>query len=364
MTRINLPIASIFGFVTCLPLSATAFEVELSGQVNRALMSVDNAAESEIFHVDNDNSGSRIRVKGNHEISQQVTAGIEIELEYQDNASNTVNFAERNIDGEFNERKIEAFYIGPWGKISIGQGDGAANGNIERDLSGTAVAAFSNPALMGGGIAFREPGFVPGTEDEGTDPLTISDTISNLDFESRYDRVRYDLPSFASGVAISTSIGSKSGNDVVEVGTRLKPSLGSSGGKLEIAVGYSSESRDGAAGDEQTVGGSVTWLSASGINFTIARSESSDDNPTNPDSDFQSLKLGYKHNTHAFALHYGLANDRAQLGDESTVVGAAYTFTPFKKTEIYGAFKTHSLDRPGSEFSDIDIVSIGTRIKF
>lgn len=37
----------------------------------------------------------------------------------------------------FKDRKLEACFVVPFGKISIGQGDGAANGTSEEDLSGT-----------------------------------------------------------------------------------------------------------------------------------------------------------------------------------------------------------------------------------
>jgi len=73
-TIIRLSIAAAFGTTISFPFTASAFEVKLSGQVNRALMIANNGSDSEVFHVDNDNSGSRIRVKGNHDISEQVKA--------------------------------------------------------------------------------------------------------------------------------------------------------------------------------------------------------------------------------------------------------------------------------------------------
>lgn len=37
----------------------------------------------------------------------------------------------------FKDRKREAYFVVPFGKIFIGQGDGTANGTLEEDLSGT-----------------------------------------------------------------------------------------------------------------------------------------------------------------------------------------------------------------------------------
>ena len=39
--------------------SVHAVEVKLSGQINRAIMWANNGNESELFHVDNDNSSTR-----------------------------------------------------------------------------------------------------------------------------------------------------------------------------------------------------------------------------------------------------------------------------------------------------------------
>ncbi len=70
-----------------------------------------------------------------------------------------------------------------WGK----GGDGAANGNIERDLSGTNVVSFANPALIGGALSFIDRG--------AGDEVALKSAMSDQDFESRYDRLRYDAPS-------------------------------------------------------------------------------------------------------------------------------------------------------------------------
>ena len=55
--------------------TAQAVEVKLSGQINRAIMWADNGNESEILHVDNDNSSTRFRLVGAEQAFSAPDAG-------------------------------------------------------------------------------------------------------------------------------------------------------------------------------------------------------------------------------------------------------------------------------------------------
>lgn len=339
-----------------LILAAPAAQAEIKykfyGQVNQALQSVDTGAGSETYIVDNDNSGSRLGLKVSNDIGEGLKAGAHIELEYQSNASNKVTPEDKTVNGDVNERHIYAWVSGAFGKFAIGQGDGAANGNVERDLSGTQVIAYTNPALIGGDQVFVGSG--------GTN-VALDKAMSDLDFESRYDRVRYDSPKFGP-VKLAASFGVKDNNDVTELGARASFNVT---GKLIAAVGMSTEDKaDTAAGDEETVGGSISWLHTSGLNLTAAISSTTDDDPANPDADYSSFKVGYKTGKHALAVQFAKLDDLAKAGDTAESVQLAYVYKPTKKIEVYAGHNTSSLDRDGENFEDIEILTIGTRIKF
>lgn len=326
---------------------------DVYGQLNYGLLWGDSGDGSEHFIVDNDNSGSRIGAKLKGDLDDtDLTVGAHVELEYQQNPSNSVTLEQRSISGEFNERHLNLFVSGGFGKLSLGQGDGAANGNIERDLSGTLVISWTNPALVGGGLEFL---------DESTDTrVRLASAMSDQDFESRYSRVRYDLPALG---ALQTSIsqGIKGQDDVTEVGVRFS---GNFGGKIIGALGYSVRDMGGAAGDFETLGGSLSWLHDSGINLTGAYSTTSDDDSANPDADFYLAKLGYKVGKHAFDIHYAATEDRVQQGDTAETVGVGYVFTPITWFETYAGYNNHSLDRSGADFEDVNTVLVGGRLKF
>lgn len=323
------------------------------GQINLGYMNGDTGDGSKSYIVDNDNSASRVGAKISGKVDDLgVTVGAHVELEYQHNPSNVVTPDTRNVDGEFNERQLNLFVKGDFGMASLGQGDGAANGNVEIDLSGTKIVSFTNPALVGGALSF--------IDDAAGDEVALKSTMSDQDFESRYDRLRYDAPSLGP-VDLAISQGVKDSNDVTEVGARFSVPLA---GKLAAGLGYSVKDVGGATGDVTTMGGSVSWLHTSGVNLTGAYSRVEDDDGANPDSDFYLVKLGYKQGRHAVDLHFAEAKDRVADGDSAKTIGVGYVYTPVKWLNLYAGYNNHSLDRDGGDYDDVNTVLLGSRVKF
>ena len=81
----------------------------LSGQVNRGALIVDDGAKSHTFHVDNDNSSTRIRLMGEGRFNEDFKVGSQIEVEFESNSSAAVNqFNDRGVGpDDFNQRKLE-----------------------------------------------------------------------------------------------------------------------------------------------------------------------------------------------------------------------------------------------------------------
>lgn len=208
----------------------------LSGQVNRGVLYVDDGNESEILHVDNDNSSTRFRLIGTGAVNEDITVGTQIEVQFESNST-----ADILIDGSapgssnsFTERKLELYFDSKrYGRIWLGQGDTASNGTSEVDLSGTAVIAYSGIADMAGGIQFGGIAV-----DAKGDPITatnprINTVFSNLDGLSRDDRIRYDTPNFG-GFQLSASHADSRKSDVA---ARFAGDIGA-GLRLAAAVGY------------------------------------------------------------------------------------------------------------------------------
>jgi len=349
-------IAFAIGTVFATPAFADtdSLEIKLSGQVNRAVMHVKDGIDSDLFNVDNDNSSTRFRFTGTQTISPGTKAGVVFEVEYQSNPSNLVTFADRTGPSPtLDERHLDVFYQSSWGKVSLGQGDGAANGGVEVDLSGTTVAHYAGTGEIGGAFAFRTAAGAAGP--------TIGQTTSQQDFESRYDRLRYDTPAF-SGFSFAGSLGTKDTNrDVSEVALRYAGTTGI--GQIAAALGFSSEDAATPGGQkDKTTGGSVSWLHPAGYNVTFGTT--SRDITAARTGKFNYLKLGYQWGDHAVSTDFAMAKDQNAAGDEAKEFGVAYVYKAAKWAELYALAKNHSLDRPGSTFEDIRIVMAGTRLKF
>tara|TARA_R110000823_G_scaffold55161_1_gene134829 strand:- start:1 stop:555 length:555 start_codon:yes stop_codon:yes gene_type:complete len=163
-------------------MPAMAMEFKASGQLNRAIMSVDNGKSSDTFFVDNTNSSSRFRFTGVSEVAEGLEMGFNYEMEFESEPSVLVN--ENNSGGNANkleERLAEVYLKGDFGQFNLGQGMGPADGLTHISLAGTGVASLlSHYSLIGGGVQFQEDGVASGT--------SVRNAFTELDFESRYDR--------------------------------------------------------------------------------------------------------------------------------------------------------------------------------
>lgn len=352
---------SATGLLLSLISSHALADVTLYAQANLGLLFADNGSDGLATLADNDAGASRFGVLANVDLSPAFRVGAHAEFELQYNPSNEVDLMGNDhiVPEAARERHLSIFARGTWGKVSVGRGDGAANGNLQRDLSGTSLISFSDPERIGGSINFNSPGNVSS--------LSIADSIRDQDFEHRYTRLRYDAPKFGS-LATSLSYGSKGGNNVYEVGIRIGSEYEL--GKMQAAAGYSLEDMgDGSiqapkAGNNITAGGSFSFLANSGLNLTLAYSIEADEDPLNPDSKYGMAKLGYKRGKHAVSLSYMQNNDRDQMDDESVAVSLGYVHRYSDALDLYAGYKLHSLNRVGASFEDIGVGLIGARYKF
>lgn len=334
----------------CLGVAAHAADLDVSGQINRAVMAVDDGEKTETYFVDNTNSSTRFRFIASGEINENIEVGARLEMEFESNPSSAISRQNPSISSELQERHADIFFLGPFGEVYLGQGDGAANGITHKDQSGTGVVALLGHAhLMGGGSQFLN---------DGQGGPTVSQSIANFDFESRYDRVAYRTNQFGP-LTLAASIGRKD-DMVYETSAVYASEFGF--GKVLTGIGYSSEQVEGAADSNDTLGGSASILLNSGFNVAISYSR------LDADADYTSenttLRLGYKAGRHATALDYGMTEDRAQDGDEGTYIGLNYVYKPIGWLELYGTGRVFKLDRDDADFDDITLLALGSRIKF
>jgi predicted porin len=357
-------------------------KMKVYGQVDRALLYVDDGNETTLFNVDNSNSSTRFGLDAKATMENGLTAGAKFEAEFQSNASTDVNQIQQKTDATFKERHLDFFLEGGFGKVSIGQGNTASNETSEVDLSGTSVIAYSDVKQYAGGIIFYDntkgsieatpaKPAVPAAATTPAVPATaatynpkVKDVFNNLDGLSRDDRVRYDTPSF-SGFTASVSYLSQKAWDAA-----LRYSAEFGGTKVAAAVAYADFADQNTLVKSQ-INGSVSVLMPMGLSLTGAAGQQDLDDPSRKeDPMFWYAKLGYTakllfHGSTTFAVDYSASNDMKKDKDEATTYGAfVVQRLDAYNTELFLGYRSHALDRTGKDFADVTGTMGGARIKF
>lgn len=349
MKKLILP-ATIAAVMATAPLAATA-DVKLSGQINRMIANMDNGVDSELQHLDNDGSGTRIRLKGETDAGNGTMVGFYWETQYDDsNESSNADVrpdtsAQGDFDGTFETRHRDLYIKGGFGKVSIGQGDGAANGITEMEYTGTTyLTGYASPEDIWGSVTFANSG-----------GLNVGDVYDGMDGLSRNDRLRYDSPKLGPvTISVDTGNGGKT-----EAAIRFATDLGD-GGKLK--GGYAFWDRKDAVAPNTTsegAAGSIAYMHGSGFNGALVIGTLDTGAAQDPESTM--VALGYTTGPHAVSLRLGTTDDKtAGVSADSTEIG--YVNRSLKSAELYAGYQIFEIDVTGAE--DITILFAGARVKF
>jgi predicted porin len=350
---------AIAGAMTA-PMAAQAVKYSLSGQVNRAIVFQDDGQDSDIRNVDGTSSGTRFRLRGSEDLGNGLTVGFYWEFQTSSNPSGSQNpqlngDVTTNLTTGGNLRQANVFFSSGWGKLTVGQTDGAGNGATEADLSGTGLVVGSYKNSYTGGMAWR-------TSNGGTiaGGLTNGQTYSNLDSWSRYDAIRYDSPALGP-VTLSASIGN---GNLWEVAGRLNTAL--MGGELSAALFYS-QNHGQTATDDNRYGGSLSYLFSQGTSITGHYSANDQDVTGGTDYNSWSVKLGHKWGMNAVSIGYGQGSDFFANDYDSDMFDVAFVHTLKKaNTDLYALFAYQTLDTPTGVASVEDQAAfvVGARLKF
>ena len=344
-----------------------AFEFKLSGQVDKAIVAADNGEDSDVGFVDNVGSNTRFRFLGSQALDNGMEVGFNYEIGLTNNPSTNFDINTSNTSSTFVDvRKTEVYFSGGLGKVSLGKGDGAANGTSEVDLSGT--------QYLGGGSAHYYASGISFLDEDGNVLGTIGGAAyNNFDALSRNNRVRYDTPSFG-GVVLSASLDNRK---AMETAARYSTEFGD-GGAFEVAVDYidikdlnaviNQAGQRTLSGRFEEYGGSASVLLPGGLNFTgMYKNRRSDEG--GPDGETYFGGIGYTLDKHHAQVGWGRSNDLANEGSEGNSYQVAYVYDWRDDIELFSSYRRLTLDNvnvgnSAVDAQDIDYIYIGTRFKF
>jgi len=332
-------------------------KLSISGQVDRAVNITNDGYSTNVYHVDNDASNSRVRLIGTAKMSDDLTLGTKIEVAVAPDESSLVSQSNQAPGDYFNERWVElSLTSGKYGKLSVGKGDTASNNTAEVDLSKTDVVQYASIADISGGMLFREKG------GGGTmTTLRVSDAFKDLDGLSHQSRLRYDTPRFF-GFGLTGSIVSGQRSDLA-----LFWGTEGHGFKAAAAAAVANPRLDNTG--LQYDGSFSALHTKSGLNLTVSgglQERNAGNNATNLYTKLGWLAEFTKIGTTAFGVDYTLSQNLPLSEDKGYSIGAAVvqSFDRFA-TEMYLQYRIYSLDRKsGPAVGDINVGTFGARVKF
>lgn len=339
----------------------------MSGQIVRQLMWADNGEDSELFHTDGLTTRSRIRwiAKGNLTESVGVSTLIEMNTPITNSPGNATIGANGPASGDTGAWAIRHFDIKfshkSAGSFSIGQGNAAANGNRETSYAMSGAIHSASVGALNNGLVFFD--------DDATkaySTVTAGAVMSNLDFSSRNDRIRYDAPSFG-GLKLSASL---TQGQQPEIGARWSGSFG--GIKAQVRAGWNNTSGTSTTA-EGIWGVSGAIMHDSGLQASASYGER--DMKATATDDVKSWHVAAGYNAKLFALgptgfdvHYA-ETESLRINDEDA---SGLTFSVVQRfsnigSEIYAAYNIVDVDSPASagvDYDNISILAAGTRVTF
>lgn len=333
-------------------------EVKLYGQVNRGLLYVDDGEKNQLFSVDNKYSDTRIGILGNAKITDDLSVGSWIEVQFESNSSYTVNqFSEDNSANNFTKRHLELWFDSQrFGKLYMGWGNTATKYSAQQDLSGTTVIDYSAVRFFAGGVYFHDPVF--GYDDK----VRVKDVFHNFDGLGRINRVRYDTPHFA-GFYLAASYDQDDQHDIALWYRSKFPML-----QIAGALGYAKPKTDSEVDNQYD--GSVSVLLNNGLNVTLAAGTQDMKDPTRDDPKSYFGKLGYQFTVFpigktAVAADYAKHKDIERNGDDADSFGLVGVQNIDKLgTEVYLGYRYYNLDRKFRDYDTVNAVMAGARVKF
>ena len=86
-------------------------KLSVSGQVNRGVLFADNGDDSEVFYIDNDNSSTRVRFVGTGQLTDDISVGTQIEVQFESNSTAAISNNQDSPAGpnNFTKRKLELY---------------------------------------------------------------------------------------------------------------------------------------------------------------------------------------------------------------------------------------------------------------
>ena len=363
---------------------ALAVDVELYGQVNKALAFTDDSSATDFSVVDNDVSSTRFGLKGSQALEGGLTASVLLETEIQDNPSNSVtqntttnqsSAAQDPAAASFATRHARVGLAGDFGAVFIGRQSTATDSVTEQDLAGVGDLMYSASLgdLMGGYKVRTTTAnqFVSTTLTSAAagSATTIGALAGNMDGNGRANAIRYDSPIF-NGFQARGSVVQGGDVDIAGYYSGKYDAL-----TVKAAVGYVMYNDLATTTSnilESQLSGSVTVGHENGLAGTLALGKQSLENKgTGIDApSFMYGKVGYSWDAFEVAVDYGTYEDALTVAKshEIKTLGLGGQYNLGNGVSVAASYRTAEVDVANTgtavNTEDLSQYTMSLRVKF
>tara|TARA_B100000676_G_scaffold261025_1_gene271119 strand:- start:1236 stop:2408 length:1173 start_codon:yes stop_codon:yes gene_type:complete len=346
--------------------------LKVTGQFSTEMHMVDDGFSTRVRHQDANYSSSRFRFIAGSKVNSNLKVKGVAEIAMNDarnapsNARATFNSGRSGND--LQTRKTEVIFThNQMGRVYIGAGSAGADGVMNINTHGVYSSLPGFMGLIASSHQFKE-------DKDTLSGASVGGQFADLDFNSRQQRVRYDTPAVG-GFMLTMS---HSDRQTVEAAIRFSGKMFDS--KVKAGIGTAQMSGEGEAFDEM-YGAQVSMAHKSGLGFTMgcgfqkrAAKVTSSAGIQETDNDRSGCHtqghLKRKFNSlgaSTIVVEYDRKANMQSHGDVATGVGVNFhQKIDAAALEVWVKYSNYDLEREvgSASVEDIDIISLGTRMKF
>lgn len=346
--------------------------LKVTGQFSTEMHMVDDGFSTRVRHQDANYSSSRFRFLADSKVNANLKVRGVAEIAMNDarnapsNARATFNSGRSGND--LQTRKTEVIFThNQMGRVYIGAGSAGADGVMNINTHGVYSSLPGFMGLIASSHQFKE-------DKDTLSGASLGGQFADLDFNSRQQRVRYDTPAVG-GFMLTMS---HSDRQTVEAAIRFSGKMFDS--KVKAGIGTAQMSGEGEAFDEM-YGAQVSMAHKSGLGFTMgcgfqkrAAKVTSSAGIQETDNDRSGCHtqghLKRKFNSlgaSTIVVEYDRKANMQSHGDVATGVGVNFhQKIDAAALEVWVKYSNYDLEREvgSASVEDIDIISLGTRMKF
>ena len=344
--------------------------LRISGQFSREVSVVDDDFSTRVRHADSNYSSSRFRFHASGKINSNISVNGLSEIAIDDTRntiSNTRAAANAGRSGDdLRTRKTEIFIThNQFGRVWMGAGDPAANGIMNMSTHGIYSALPGFMGLIAAGVQYRNEGL------ETLSGASLGSSHADLDFNSRTTRLRYDTPVIAGFMA---SVSHSDGQEV-EAALRYSGTLFDT--RIRAGIGAAFNSLEGDAVTEM-YGAQASFRHSSGIGVTggcavqhnealtsVGTTTLQDDDPAGCVIQGHFQRKFNELGTSSLLVEYDQKDNMEASGDTAVGIGVTlHQAIDAAAMEVWFKYSNFELDRDGTDTDDVDVFTIGSRMRF